>query len=61
MISEGKIRLNPRTEKPEYRLEPVKTQLLDSNWTDVPGYTFKWKYPTENSEQLLERIIIASS
>lgn len=61
MIGEGKIRLNPRTEKPEYRLEPVKTQLLDSNWTDVPGYTFKWKYPTENSEQLLERIIIASS
>jgi len=61
MISEGKIRLNPRTEKPEYHLEPVKTQLLDSNWTDIPGYTFKWKYPTENSEQLLERIIMASS
>lgn len=61
MISEGKIRLNPRTGKPEYRLEPVKTQLLDSNWTDIPGYTFKWEYPTENSEQLLERIIEASS
>ena len=47
--------------KPEYKLEPTEEQLLDSNWTDIPGYTFKWNYPTENSEQLLERIIKASS
>ena len=47
--------------KPEYKLEPTEEQLLDSNWTDIPGYTFKWDYPTENSEQLLERIIRASS
>ncbi len=49
---------NPR---PEYKLKPTEEQLLDSNWTDIPGYTFKWSYPTENSEQLLERIIKASS
>ena len=49
---------NPRA---EYKLKPTKEQLLDSNWTDIPGYTFKWNYPTENSEQLLERIITASS
>jgi len=49
---------NPR---PEYKLKPTQEQLLDSNWTDIPGYTFKWNYPTENSEQLLERIIKASS
>ncbi len=47
--------------RPEYKLEPTKEQLLDSNWTDIHGYTFKWDYPTENSEQLLERIIKASS
>ena len=39
---------------------PVKT-TLKSNWTDIPGYTRKFGYPTENSEQLLERIIKASS
>ncbi len=47
--------------KPEYKLKPTGYQLLDSNWTDIPGYTFKWNYPTENSEQLLERVINASS
>jgi site-specific DNA-methyltransferase (adenine-specific)/adenine-specific DNA-methyltransferase len=61
MIKEGLIRLNPKTKKPEYRLAPTETQLVDSNWTDIPGYTFSWGYPTENSEQLLERIISASS
>lgn len=61
MIKEGEIRLNPRTGKPEYKLEAVDTQLLDSNWTDIPGYTFQWGYPTENAEQLLERIIRTSS
>jgi len=39
---------------------PIKT-TLKSNWTDIPGYTRKWEYPTENSEELLERIISASS
>lgn len=37
-------------------------QPVTSNWTDIPGYTARPKgYPTENSEQLLERIIKASS
>lgn len=61
MIEEDLIRLNQKTKKPEYKLAPTETQLIDSNWTDIPGYTFSWGYPTENSEQLLERIIIASS
>lgn len=61
MIKEDNLRLNPNTGRPEYRLEAVDTQLVDSNWTDIPGYTFQWDYPTENSEQLLKRIITASS
>lgn len=36
-------------------------QKVDSNWTDIPSYTFRWNYPTENSEELLERIIRAGS
>ena len=61
MIKEGLIRLNPKTKNPKYRLPPTETQLVDSNWTDIPGYTFRWGYPTENSEELLERIISSSS
>jgi len=61
MIKEKLLRLNPKTKKPEYKLLPTETQLVDSNWTDIPGYTFRWGYPTENSEELLERIISASS
>jgi adenine specific DNA methylase Mod len=61
MIKQGKIRLNPKSKKPEYKLEAVDTQLIDTNWTDIPGYSFKTGYPTENSEQLLERVIQASS
>ncbi len=58
-LAEKRIRLNPRTEMPEYLTS--SKEIVDSNWTDIPGYTFKWGYPTENSEQLLERIILASS
>ncbi len=55
--AEGRIRLNG--EMLEYQTGPQ--EIVDSNWTDIPGYSFKWDYPTENSEQLLERIIKASS
>lgn len=34
-----------------------KEKAVDTNWTDIPGYTKTKIYPTENSEQLLERII----
>lgn len=32
-------------------------EVIESNWTDIPGYSFTTKYPTENSEQLIERVI----
>jgi len=45
---------------PEYLKEPEL--LIDTNWTDIPSYkTHNTGYPTENSEELLERIIKASS
>ncbi|MFQ6674485.1 MAG: site-specific DNA-methyltransferase, partial [Fidelibacterota bacterium] len=59
LMEQGRIRFHPKTGMPEYLTD--SRQILDSNWTDIPGYTFKWNYPTENSEQLLERIVSASS
>ncbi|MCD6572577.1 MAG: site-specific DNA-methyltransferase [Thermoplasmata archaeon] len=56
---QGRIRLNPKTGILEYLTSAE--EIVDSNWTDIPGYSFRWKYPTENSEELLERIIKASS
>jgi adenine specific DNA methylase Mod len=61
MIKEGKLRLNPKTNRPEYWVEPSDEYLLDSNWTDIPGYSFSTGYPTENAEQLLERVILSAS
>jgi len=54
----GKIKLN------EYG-NPISvesdTQKIHDNWTDIPGYSQYWDYPTENSEQLLERVIVGCS
>ena len=61
MIEEGRLRLNPKTGRPEYWVEPSDEYLLDTNWTDIPGYSFSTGYPTENAEQLLERVILSSS
>jgi hypothetical protein len=61
MYAEGKIRLNPKTGKPEYYVEEKEYLTLDTNWTDIPGYTFSTGYPTENSEPLLKRVIDVAS
>jgi adenine-specific DNA-methyltransferase len=61
MLEEGKLRLNPKTGRPEYWVEPAYETILDSNWTDIPGYSFTTGYPTENSEVLLGRVIRACS
>jgi DNA modification methylase len=44
---------------PEY-LQTTDTPV-DSDWTDLRGYVFGAKYPTENPEELLERVVRASS
>ncbi len=60
MSKEGKIRINDRG-RPEYWVEPAEEKPLTSNWTDISGYAFTTGYPTENSEELLERCIRACS
>lgn len=34
---------------------------VDSNWTDLKGYQMGSRYPTENPEELLSRVILAAS
>jgi adenine-specific DNA-methyltransferase len=52
----GRIRINERG-RPEYWVEPTDKKPLTSNWTDIASYSFTTGYPTENSEELLERVI----
>ena len=65
----GKVRINQNKkyidclgnvieEKPElyYDLEPVR-----NDWLDIPGYSQVHKFSTENSEQLLQRVIESGS
>jgi adenine-specific DNA-methyltransferase len=44
---------------PSYKFDVNKA--LDSNWTDISGYSQDWDFPTENSEKLLYRVIKTSS
>lgn len=55
---EGKIRLNSKG-NPESIESDMKK--IDDNWTDIPGYAKTTGYPTENAEELLERIILSGT
>ena len=61
MYALGKLRVSPNKKGLQYWVDPKDEVNLDSNWTDIPGYTFTTGYPTENSEQLLERVIRATT
>ncbi len=47
--------------KVEYLLSPTEVKQIDSNWTDISGYTSNWDFQTENSEILLKRVIESTS
>jgi len=44
---------------PSFRFDDDKS--IDANWSDIPGYTQTTDYPTENSEELLLRVISSAS
>ena len=44
----------------KYWVEPI-SKVSHNNWTDLEGFSRRWDFPTENSEQLLKRVIQASS
>ena len=60
MEKQGKIRANGGG-RIEYLIEASDSQLFDSNWTDIPGYTSTTGFQTENSEKLLARVINTGS
>lgn len=60
MEKQGLIRLNSKG-APQYKVGNQDFELLDSKWTDIPGYSFGWEFPTENSEILLKRAIESTS
>jgi len=60
-IKKGVLRPNPRTGKPEYLIPASSKSLLDNRWDDITAYSFKFGYPTEKNEKLLDRIIKMSS
>ncbi len=60
-IKEKKLRPNPRTGKPEYLIPASDKELVNNLWDDFNSYSFKFDYPTEKNEALLERIVKASS
>lgn len=47
--------------KLQYFVQEKSLENLQSNWTDIPGYSSTTGYPTENSEVLLERVINVAS
>lgn len=58
-LAQGTLRINSKG-KPEYLVTP-KREKIDNNWLDIPGYSFKNKYPTEKSKQVMQRIIECST
>jgi len=47
--------------QPKYWVEEKDVEVLDSNWSDIYGYSTKWNFQTENSEILLKRVIESTS
>lgn len=36
-------------------------KFINNNWTDIGGYSFEWRFLTENSEKLLKRCVEMTS
>ncbi|MCJ7759565.1 site-specific DNA-methyltransferase [Candidatus Bathyarchaeota archaeon] len=60
-IADGTLRSNPRTGRPEYLIPESEEILLTTLWDDKSAYSFKWNWPTEKNEVLLERILQMSA
>jgi adenine-specific DNA-methyltransferase len=61
MYKQVRVRINKKGDRLEYLVNESDTMVLNSNWTDISGYSFTTGYPTENSEVLLERVIKAGT
>ncbi len=70
LVTTERLRLNPEIPyidlkgnrigaRPEYL--QTESVPIDDNWTDIKGYAFTTGYPTENHEDLLDRVIRSGS
>ena len=53
-VKQGLVKINEKKNMPVFL---NKYYSPGSNWSDIPGYSKKYNYPTENSEEVLERVI----
>jgi DNA modification methylase len=70
MDAQGRIRINENITYTDINGQRVKGMpeflqtedaIVDTDWTDLRGYVLSARYPTENHEELLERVIRTSS
>ena len=58
LTKKGLLRPNPKTGKPQYKLEASDKTRLDTNWTDLIEGSSKWKFENgEKNIELIKRII----
>ena len=60
-IKAGILRPNPKTGRPQYKINASNETNLSNLWDDISAYSFKYGYPTEKNEKLLKRILEMSS
>lgn len=46
---------------PQYLVPETDEEVLDTNWMDLPGYSYNWGFSTENALPLIERAISLGS
>jgi len=57
-VAKGLVKMNEQTGMPKFL---TKWETLGSNWTDISGYSPTHGFTTENSEELLQRVIETTS
>lgn len=60
-VWKGCPKCNQNKPRVDYLVETDGKEPIDTDWTDIPGYSFGWGFQTENSEQLLQRVIESTS
>ena len=70
LIEDGRIRINEKAQFTDTKGKKVRglpeylqsTYVpVDNQWTDLKGYVFNASYPTENPEELIERVLLSAS
>jgi adenine-specific DNA-methyltransferase len=57
LIKKGLLQENPRTGKPQYKLEASDVTMLDTNWSDLQEGDSKWKFETEKNVEFIKRLL----